>query len=73
MTYEPADKKYEATSTFNLAKNPPATLVAQTSTGDLAYLVTAKIPESGWTISLKISMPEIDEIYKNMYELYVVI
>ena len=64
LTYEPADKKYEATSTFNLAKNPPATLVAQTSTGDLAYLVTAKIPESGWTISLKISMPEIDEIYK---------
>ena len=63
-TYEPADKKYEATSTFNLAKNPPATLVAQTSTGDLAYLITAKIPESGWTISLKISMKEIDEIYK---------
>ena len=63
-TYEPADKKYEATSTINLAKNPPATLVAQTSTGDLAYLITAKIPESGWTISLKISMNEIDEIYK---------
>ena len=64
LTYEPQDKRYDATSTINLAKNPPATLVAQTSTGDLAYLVTAKIPESGWTLSLKISMNEIDEIYK---------
>ena len=64
LTYEPSDKKYSNTSTVNLAKNPPATYITQTDTGDLAYLMTAKIPESGWTLSLKISMNEIDEIYK---------
>ena len=63
-TYEPEDKKYEATSTYNLARNPAGILITQTSTGDLAYLVTEKIPETGWTISLKISMNEINEIYK---------
>ena len=63
-TYEPADKKYENTSTPQMAKNPAATYITQTDTGDLAYLMTAKIPESGWTLSLKISMNEINEIYK---------
>ena len=62
-TYVPADKKYENTSTFNLAKNPPATLMAQTIDGDLIYITTSKIPESGWTISLKLSMSEINNIY----------
>ncbi len=62
-TYEPADKKYENTSTINLAKNPPATLVAQTIDGELIYLTTAKIPDTEWTLSLKISMSEIDNIY----------
>ncbi len=63
-TYEPADKKYENTSTFQMAKNPASTYITQTATGDLAYLMTAKIPESGWTLSLKISMNDINEIYK---------
>ena len=63
-TYEPADKRYENTSTPQMAKNPAATYITQTDTGDLAYLMTAKIPESGWTLSLKISMNEINEIYK---------
>ncbi len=62
--YEPNDEKYKNTSTPNLAKNPAATYMTQTDTGDLAYLMTAKIPESGWTLSLKISMNEINEIYK---------
>ena len=63
-TYEPADKKYENTSTLQMAKNPASTYITQTATGDLAYLMTAKIPESGWTLSLKISMNDINEIYK---------
>ena len=63
-TYEPADKNYDNTSSINLAKNPPGTLIAQTSEGNLVYLMTSKIPESGWTLSLKISMDEIDEVYR---------
>lgn len=63
-TYEPADKKYENTSTLQMAKNPASTYITQTDKGDLAYLMTAKIPESGWTLSLKISMNDINEIYK---------
>ena len=63
-TYEPKDSKYDNTSTFNLAKNPAGTFVSQTEDGSLAYLMTSKIPESGWTLSLKISMNELDEVYR---------
>lgn len=62
--YMPADERYANTSTPNMAKNPPSTYITQTDTGELAYLLTSKIPESGWTLSLKISMSEINEIYK---------
>lgn len=62
-TYAPEDHKYDETSTYNLAKNPAGTYIAQTSDGGLAYLMTAKIPESGWTLSLKISMNEIEAVY----------
>ena len=62
-TYEPANKKYENTSTINLAKNPPSTVAAQTIDGELIYLTTSKIPDTDWTLSLKISMSEIDNIY----------
>ena len=63
-SYEPNDKKYYNSSTFNIANNPAGTLITQTSDGHQAYLMTSKIPESGWTLSLKISMSEIDEVYK---------
>ena len=63
-TYEPQDPKYDNTSTFNLTKNPAGTYISQTNEGNLAYLMTSKIPESGWTLSLKISMSELDEVYK---------
>ena len=63
-TYEPQDPKYDNTSTFNLTKNPAGTYISQTNEGNLAYLMTSKIPESGWTLSLKISMNELDEVYK---------
>ena len=64
LTYTPEDKKYETTSTVNLAKLPPSTFIAQQSDGKQIYLTTSKIPESGWTLSLKISMDEINNIYK---------
>ncbi len=63
-TYEPQDPKYDNTATFNLAKNPAGTYISQTDEGKLAYLMTSKIPESGWTLSLKISMNELDEVYR---------
>lgn len=62
--YEPTDEKYKNTSTPHIAKSPAATYLTQTDKGDLAYLMTSKIPESGWTLSLKISMNDINEIYK---------
>ncbi len=63
LKYEPADSRYADTGTVNLAKNPPVTLISQADDGSLIYLVTTKIPESGWTLSLKISMDEINNIY----------
>jgi EAL domain-containing protein (putative c-di-GMP-specific phosphodiesterase class I)/GGDEF domain-containing protein len=61
--YIPEDSRYENTSTINLAKNPPSTYTSQADDGSTIYLITSKIPESGWTISLKVTMDEIDEIY----------
>ena len=63
-TYTPEDSRYEMTSTQNLANIPPSTFIAQQSDGKQIYLITSKIPESGWTLSLKISMEEINTIYK---------
>ena len=63
LTFTPEDSRYDNTSTINLAKNPAATYIAQQSDGKLIYLTTAKIPESGWTISLKISMDELNNFY----------
>ncbi len=63
LTYTPADKKLKNTSTVNLAKNPAGTLISQADDGSSIYLMTAKIPEAGWTISLKIDIAEINAIY----------
>lgn len=63
LSYIPEDDRYSNTSTRNLAKNPPATFISQADDGSQIYLTTAKIPESGWTLSLKVSMSEIENIY----------
>ena len=63
LKYEPEDPAYSNGSTVNLAKNPPQTLITKDSHGNLIYLTTSKVPESGWTLTLKVSMDEINEIY----------
>ena len=64
LKYTPADKQYENTATEYLAKAPDQTIISQADDGSIIYLITKKIPEAGWTISLKISMNEIDDIYE---------
>ena len=61
--YSPKDKRYDNTSTENLAKSPPSTLISQADDGSLIYLISTKIPESGWTLALRISINEINAIY----------
>lgn len=61
--YVPEDSKYESGSTVNLAKNPPQTIITMDSYGELIYLITSKVPESDWTLALKVSMDEINSIY----------
>ena len=75
LTYEPADKKYKNNASVNLAKKPPATYISQSPEGEPIYLITTKIPESGWTLSLKISMNEIEDIYtpEKRNELFIII
>ena len=62
--YIPEDPRYKETGTIYLAKNPAGTYKSKADDNSLIYLITSKIPESGWTISLKVSMEEIDEIYE---------
>ncbi len=63
LSYEPADKRYEKTSTKNIAKEPAQTTISQADDGSYIYLTTEKIPEAGWTLALKVSMDEINGIY----------
>ncbi len=63
LKYTPKDKSLAHTSTENLAKSPAQTIISQADDGSYIYLVTSKIPESGWTLSLKVSMNEINAIY----------
>ncbi len=76
LKYTPEDPKYANTSSELLAKNPPATFIAQDDMGNEIYLTTAKIPIADWTISLKVSMDEINNIYlpekKNEYLIIIV-
>ncbi len=76
LTYVPEDPKYSNTSSELLAKNPPATFIAQDDMGNEIYLTTSKIPIADWTISLKVSMDEINNIYlpekKNEFLLIIV-
>ncbi|MCR4736517.1 MAG: GGDEF domain-containing protein [Treponema sp.] len=62
-TYEPENPLYKDTSTKNLAKNPPSTVISQADDGSPIYLITTKIEESGWTIALKVSLNELNSIY----------
>ena len=74
-TYHPKDSRYENTSTVSLAKNPASTFISQADDGSQIYLITTKIPEAGWTLSLKISMDEINAIYspEKRNEVYIIV
>ena len=61
--YEPEYEQYNDGSSINLAKNPPQTITTMDSYGDMIYLTTSKVPESGWTLALKVSMNEINNVY----------
>ncbi len=63
LTFTPEDPRFANTSTINLAKMPATTIISQQDDGNEIYLITSKIPETGWTLSLKISMDEINSIY----------
>ena len=62
-TYEPKDKRFADTGTVRIAQLPPVTMISQADDGSEIYLITTKIPESGWTLSLKIDMTDINTIY----------
>lgn len=64
LTFTPSDPAFENTSTVNIAKAPPTTIISRQDNGEQIYLITAKIPEAGWTLSLKVSMKEIESIYQ---------
>ena len=72
-TYVPEDKRLMHTSTESMAKAPAMTTYSQQDDGSYIYLVTNKIPEAGWTISVKTSMEEIDAIYKPQMKIEILI
>ncbi len=61
--YVPVDKRFINTSSMNLAKNPAGSFIGLADDGSSVYLATTKIPESGWTLSIRIPMDEINSIY----------
>lgn len=63
-TFTPDDPAYSNLASINLAKSEPGTFTTKADNGDIVYIMTQKIPETGWTIGLKISLSEIEAIYK---------
>ncbi len=63
-TFTPDDPAYSKLASTNLAKSRPGTFTTKADNGDIIYIMTQKIPETGWTIGLKISLSEIEAIYK---------
>ena len=72
-TFVPEDKRLMNTSTIAMAKSPAMTTYSQQDDGSYIYLVTSKIPESGWTLAVKTSLDEIDAIYKPQMRIEVLI
>ena len=62
--FTPDDPAYSNLASINLAKSGPGTFTTKADNGDIVYIMTHKIPETGWTIGLKISLSEIEAIYK---------
>ncbi len=63
LKYIPSDPQYIDTSSENLAKSAPSTFISQADNGEEIYLTTSKIPLADWTISLKVSINEINTIF----------
>ena len=63
LKYEVEDSTYEAISSADIAANPASTYTGKAVDGSSIYLTTEKIPETGWTLVLKVSMDEINGIY----------
>lgn len=63
-TFAPDAPAYSNFASINLAKSGPGTFTTKADNGDIVYIMTHKIPETGWTIGLKISLSEIEAIYK---------
>ena len=62
--YTPKDPAFIACASDVLAKSEPGMVTTRADNGDIVYIMTQKIPESGWTIGIKISLSEIEAIYK---------
>ncbi len=64
QTYTPDDPEYINASSINLAKSADGEFLSKNNEGDLIYILTRKIPESGWTLGIVIPMLEISDVAK---------
>ncbi len=62
--YTPKDEKYINTSTENIAKAPAGRYLTQADDNNEIYLITSKLPECNWTISIRVSMKELNAVFK---------
>ena len=63
-TYTPKDERFIHTSTENIAKAPPGRYFTRADDNNEIYLITSKIPECNWTISIRVSMKELNAVFK---------
>lgn len=63
LTYTPDSEEFKNTGTLALSKGKSSIVKTIDDAGRQMYLMTIRIPESSWTLAIKIPMTEIEKIY----------
>ena len=63
LAYSPDNDKYKGTGTIDMAHEKESIVKTVDDGGNLMYLMTTKIPESGWTLAIKVPISDIEDIY----------
>lgn len=62
-SYTPEKEEYKGTGSHDIAQKKSTIVKTIDDAGNLMYLMTIRIPETGWTLAIKIPMTDIENIY----------
>ncbi len=63
LSYTPDNEDFKGASSLEMAQKKSSIVKTVDDAGNLMYLMTIRIPESGWTLAIKIPLSDIEKIY----------